>query len=195
LKFGSEFSQQRGGIVAGDRASGEFTFNSRGTGQPGFANTGVGYASYLLGDVDSGTLANYLANTYTARYFGLFLQDQWRVTSKLTINYGLRWDYSQPLSEVHNRIGSFDPGRPNPAAGGRLGALSFFGDGPGRNGRRYLYDTYWKAFGPRVGIAYAFNPKTVMRASYGLNYATTLSDFIGGDVNIPAYGWTARVSR
>ncbi len=194
LKFGLQFQQQVTNIINGDRTPGEFTFNSRETGQPGFPTTGVGYASYLLGDVDSGVLQNFLANKYTGRYFALYAQDQWRVTPKLTISLGLRWDYTQPISETSDRIGSFDRAAPNAAAGGRPGALTFWGEGPGRNGRRYLVNPYYKALGPRVGLAYTVTPKTVIRASYGIFYASLLSDFIGGE-NIVAYGWTARVTR
>ena len=58
-----------------------------------------------------------------------------------------------------------------PAAGGRLGALAFLGEGPGRIGRKSFADTYFKAFGPRLGLAYQLTDKTVLRSGYGIYYA------------------------
>jgi outer membrane receptor protein involved in Fe transport len=135
LKWGAEFDQQ---IHLNDESvltAGSFNFGPRETGLPGFSQTGLGFASYLLGGVDSATLNTPVIVRHLARRWGLYAQDQWRATRKLTLNYGLRWDIVNPLWESHDRIGGFDPSVPNPAAGARLGALTFWGSGPGRNGR------------------------------------------------------------
>jgi len=95
---------------------------------------------------------------------------------------------------IDDRIGVFSPTVTNPLAGNRLGALTFWGDGTGRNGRRHLLDSYKKAFGPRLGLAYSFDPKTVIRASYGISYNNLSADYIGLTTPL-AYGWTAQASR
>jgi hypothetical protein len=124
----------------------------------------------------------------------LYFMDQWRATPRLTVNYGLRWDYTSPWVETYDRIGVFSPTVPNPAAGNLPGALTFWGEGTGRNGRRHLLDSYYKAFGPRLGLAYSFDPKTVIRASYGISYNNLAADYIGLTTPL-AYGWTASASR
>ena len=100
-----------------------------------------------------------------------YAQDDWKATRKLTLNYGLRYDVYFPRYEKNDNLSSFDPTIPNPAAGGRLGALAFLGEGPGRSGRNSFADTYWKAFGPRFGLAYQITDKTVLRSGYGIYYA------------------------
>jgi hypothetical protein len=102
----------------------------------------------------------------------LFAQDEWRATTKLTVSYGLRWDYNTPFREIQNKISSFLPGLANPGAGGRLGALAFIGSGPGRFGGDFQ-DPWRKGFGPRLGLAYQANQKTVIRASGGIYYSNS----------------------
>ena len=83
----------------------------------------------LLGAVCTATAD--IAPAWGARFirYGVFAQDEWHATPKLTVSYGLRWDYDPPFSEVQNKISSFQPDLPNPGAGGRLGALAFIGSG------------------------------------------------------------------
>ncbi len=117
---------------------------------PNFGTWGNSYASFLLGAV--GTSLADIQPTWGARFirYGLFIQDEWRATRNLSISYGLRWDYNPPMSEVQGKISSFQPYLANPAAGGRLGALAFIGDGPGRIGGNFQ-DRWKKGFGPRSG--------------------------------------------
>jgi len=99
---------------------------------------------------------------------GAFVQDEWRATPKLTVSYGLRWDYNPSFSEVQNKMSSFQPDIVNPGAGGRLGALAFAGQ-PGLPGK--FFSANWKkGFGPRLGVAYQLGTKTVIRASGGIYY-------------------------
>ena len=190
FKFGAEYFLSTSRQVTELGTSGNFSFADRGTGLPGQTATGVGYASYLLGEVDTSSLSSPTANRFGQSTWGFYAHDQWRVTQKLTLNVGLRYDLFLPARETYNRIGHFDPTVPNPAAGGRLGAITFYGQGTGRNGLQTFQDVYYKAFGPRVGIAYAFNPKTVVRSSYGISY-TPLYLAFGFPANI---GWSASVS-
>ena len=88
------------------------------------------------------------------------------------------------MVEAKDRLSGFDTSLPNPGADGRLGAYTFFGDGPGRNGRRSPQDTYMKSFGPRFGFAYSLNSKTVVRGGYGIAYTPVKSNgYGGGDQN------------
>ncbi len=103
------------------------------------------------------------------------------MTRKLTLDYGLRWDWQQAPHEIHGTFSMFAPSIPNPSAGGLLGATVYAGTGTGRCGCDFT-PPYWYAFGPRLGAAYQITPKTVLRAGWGLTYGTTAADnFIGNN--------------
>src|SRR5260370_24375331 len=91
-------------------------------------------------------------------YFG-FLQDDFKVSSKLTLNLGVRYEYGTPYWEANNRLTNLDPaaGKIITATGGGIADRSLVN--PDRND-----------WAPRVGIAYSFNPKTVIRTGYGISY-------------------------
>lgn len=188
LKFGGDSTQSA--IADYDLNSftaGQFNFKALETGLPNFSKTGAGYASYLIGQVDNGLLSSPLNTRHQGRGWDLYAQDQWRVTSKLTVNYGLRWNASQGPWEHLNSYGAFDPSVPNPAAGGNLGALVFWGTGPGKSGRHYLMKPNYTMFDPRIGVAYSVNSKTVVRAYYGLIDYPGWSALNEG-TNAPFYG-------
>ncbi|HYP05175.1 MAG TPA: TonB-dependent receptor [Bryobacteraceae bacterium] len=174
-KFGGDvrWMQTNGADLALNQ--GRFEFRNLETAFPtaeGRTNTGNAFASFLLGAVDTGRL-NILAvvpgNRY--RYFSWFVQDDWKVSTRLTLNLGLRHEIFFPRTERFNNLSGFDPDLPNPGAGGRLGAIAFLGEGEGRNGRTSFADTDYKSFGPRVGFAYSLTDKTVFRGGYGISYA------------------------
>ncbi|HUS08423.1 MAG TPA: carboxypeptidase regulatory-like domain-containing protein, partial [Bryobacteraceae bacterium] len=172
MRFGVDFRFMETNGIDIYQANGVFDFNALETGLPGNPNTGNAIASFLLGGVDRGSIrdfAYYPRNRY--KYVASYAQDDWKATRKLTVNYGLRYDIFFPRYEKNNNLSSFDPTIPNPAAGGRLGALAFLGTGPGRNGRTSFADTYFKAFAPRLGLAYQLTAKTVLRSGYGIYYA------------------------
>jgi len=77
---------------------------------------------------------------------------------------------------VNHNISTFNPGLPNPAAGGILGAMEFAGSGPGRDGKSGFYQTRYNAFGPRLGVAYQLGSKTVIRAGGAIFYQPTRED-------------------
>lgn len=92
------------------------------------------------------------------------------ITRKLTFDYGLRWDYAGQGHEIHYRTSMFGPTIANPTIGGRLGGIVYEGYGPGRCDCQFT-DTYQFALGPRLGIAYQLNSKTVVRAGWGITYS------------------------
>ena len=122
FKFGAEFLQQIMTNVASTGTAGTYNFRDLGTNAPTVTGSGAGYASFLLGDVNDGTMATFRAVKTTARRWGFYAQDSWKVTNKLTLNYGLRYDVVNPLHESYNRMGAFNPGVVNDAAAGLLGA-------------------------------------------------------------------------
>lgn len=100
-----------------------------------------------------------------------FINDDIKVTSKLNLTLGLRFDYQGPWRERFDRFTTFDPSVPNPGAGGRPGALLFAGNGPGRTGSRTFDQIPIDAFGPRFGFAYRASDKMVIRGGYGIYYS------------------------
>jgi len=172
LKFGGGVRMLQFNVRRLTQGSGEFDFDPAQTSSTGNA-TGAGgnaVASALFGLVNQGFL-NYGAFS-GVRYkdFYFFAQDSYKLTSRLTLNYGLRYDLDKPATEAFNRFSAVDPTLANPGAGGILGAYTYFGTGTGRNGRTRPQDTYTKAFGPRLGFAYSINSKTVARGGYGIFY-------------------------
>jgi len=172
LKFGFDYRWMETNGIDPWRTMGWFQFNALETGLPGVTNTGNAIASFLLGNVNRGQLqvfSYFPRNRY--QYFAGYAQDDWKISRKLTLNYGLRYDVFIPRYENRDNLSTFDLQLPNPAAGNRPGAMVFLGEGEGRSGQQRLADVYKKALGPRLGIAYSLNSKTVLRAGYGIYYA------------------------
>ncbi|HBY63924.1 MAG TPA: hypothetical protein DEH78_29210, partial [Solibacterales bacterium] len=132
---------------------------------PARPEQGMGLASFLLG-AGSFTYEHAEALSGFQKYWGGYFQDDWKVTSRLTVNLGLRWETELGMGEASNRIAYFDPAAPSPVPGAR-GAILF----AGRNGaERLTRQNYWRNFGPRLGLAYRLTPKIALRAGYGLFY-------------------------
>ncbi|MHB1021522.1 MAG: outer membrane beta-barrel protein [Acidobacteriaceae bacterium] len=133
--------------------------------------TGDSFASFLLGQVDSAQLVQNAVLTTGARIrpLSLYAQDDYAVTPKLTLNIGLRWDYFPSFTEVQNRFSFLNPTMTNPVTG-NAGALQFAGGGAyGCNCSTPVHNWY-KNFGPRIGVAYGLNEKTVLRGGYSISY-------------------------
>ena len=172
LRFGLDF-RWNGLNWRNDAGPGQFSFGSDVTGLPGFNQTGLGFASMLLGEV-SGASVN--INTPTSSQFpsyGLFVQDDWKVSPRLTLNLGLRWDYQPQGTEKYDRLHNFNPSLTDPKYG-LPGAIEFAGNGPGRDGKRTFYPNCLNCgWGPRIGFAYQMPESTRMtvRGGYGIFYA------------------------
>jgi hypothetical protein len=135
--------------------------------------TGNAYASYLLGAVSSSGIIQNAVNETGGRYkdYAPYIQDDWKVSSRLTLNLGLRWDIFGPFYEANNVMSFFNPLMPNAAANNYPGALEFAGSGPDSCNCSDPVRNHWRNFGPRVGAAYALNDKTVLRAGYAIMYS------------------------
>ncbi len=144
------------------------------------STAGDGFATMLLGIGSGGFELDYKIAATTSRSYALYLQDDWKFSSKLTLNMGLRWDATQPRTERYNRMDIFDPTAVSPiasqvaAAAGAAdcpvcanlqGGLEFVGvDGTSRR----QFQTQWGNFGPRFGFAYQALKNTVVRGGYGV---------------------------
>src|SRR5688572_25945178 len=173
-KFGFIVQQDHYDGYGWHTAAGTYNFNRGAT--AGFLPNGTldstgasgnAFASFLLGEVQSSeiTTNRYVSDRW--RYYSGYAQDDWRVSDKLTVNYGMRYEYTPPTWEGYypNGYSNFNPNLPNPAAGGRLGASEFAGEGPGRTGKSTMYEAWPWGFSPRLGVVYSLNDNTVARLS------------------------------
>jgi hypothetical protein len=141
--------------------------------------SGYSYASFLLGAVGNGSNPTTLGINYVSEFGGRYrpiapyVSDTWKVNSKLTIDAGLRWDYLPPYREVKNRWSFLNPNLTNPATG-TPGANQFAGNqggGAASCNCTTPVQTYWKNWGPRLGITFAPDDKTVFRVGIGRAYS------------------------
>lgn len=173
FKFGGEaiFEGLPGAISW--RSKGIFGFGPAQTADPyttglTFQNgaTGFAYASFLLGAYNNLQVQPLAVQRMGNHSFGMYAQDNWKVSRKLTIDYGVRYDYATLLAEQHGRMHSAAPNVPNPVIGGRNGTVAY-----GSNTQ--LNGDYPYAIGPRLGVAYKLSEKTVLRGGAGVSYGTS----------------------
>jgi hypothetical protein len=156
--------------------NGSFTFDGSITNAKNSSGDPINaLADFLLGDIKTGSYS--LAQPLIGRRnynIGLYLQDDWRVSPKLSLNLGLRWEYESPLTTANNEYSRVDP---------TTGEVLF----AGKNASDSLNLTASKLdFAPRAGFAYSLTPKTVIRSGFGIFYAGIFSD-LGGQVLFPGY--------
>ncbi len=205
-KFGAEVRFEGVPTLLYTATNGVYSFNAAETALP-YLNTtsinggtvGFPYASFLLGLVDSGSIANPPTARVGQNAWGFFAQDSWKISRRLTLDYGLRYDYQGYPREQYGRYPDFSPTTPNPAAGGLPGAVVFEGNGPGHCNCS-LANIYPYAVGPRLGAAYQINSRTVLRTGFGVVYAstptnnqTTTSLSIPSPFSSPTFGQPAMV--
>lgn len=187
--------------VNDSRADGQFGFSQIQTsdpwqnGQPfaNFQSSGFGYASFFLGATNSVSTAAPADVRLGTHSFGLYIQDSWKVTRKLTLDYGLRWDYATLWKEQYGRMQNAAFDQPNSLIGGRLGTVKYEATCKCSFANAYPY-----AIGPHIGVAYQINSKTVFRGGGAISYAAVsdqagLNSSAGDFYSIPsaAYGASA----
>jgi hypothetical protein len=192
LKFGVERRVYKLNYIR-QSDDGTFTFTSNQTGLPGLTQyTGNPFASFLLGAVNNGSIGITQPTLATYPSVGAFVQDDFRVNSKLTVNLGLRWDYNPTQTEEHDRLFSFSPTTTDPQTG-LPGALIFAGHCPICNGSSGFESQHYRNFAPRLGFAWQVLPKTVIRAAYGVFFSDRApNDYYGdpgGNVSLNGWGW------
>jgi hypothetical protein len=175
--------------------SGSFAFTQLNTGLIGI-NSGSSIASFLLEQVAS---ASVQFEPVEARYprmdgWNFYAGDTWKISPKLSINYGLRWDVYRPSVEKYDHLSFFDPVGSNPGADNRPGRLAFAGTkwGAASFGRRSPEKTWYRGFAPRLGVAYSMSPLTVIRAGYGIFYEQV--SYPGWDEGMALDGFNANIS-
>jgi hypothetical protein len=183
FKWGAEMVVEGFPTQSSSRANALYGFSGNETSDPwaytssnpslGASNvftSGFPYASFLLGSVDS-LNASAITDTRLGKHeLGFFAQDNWKVTRKLTLEYGLRYDYSTLLQEEHARMQSACFQCPNP----NLVPADSTTPLPGQVVyQKQFNNNYPWALGPRIGAAYQINDKTVFRAGGGISYATS----------------------
>jgi hypothetical protein len=155
--------------------SGQYQFTTTLTNNPqATAGTGYGFATYLLGQVTGGQLRIQPPFGFRSWVLGTYVQDDWKVTPRLTLNLGVRYDFPAPPVERQNLHSNFEPGLINPQTG-LPGVMTY----AGVTAPSAFVDSDRNNFGPRAGFAYALNSKTVIRGGYGIFYLLT----DGGDVS------------
>jgi len=187
FKFGYQYTR----YFYNDHAlsdAGSFKFTPKATDLPGYLNsTGHAFASFLLGGAYSaGHNIVDLSNAFRQPYHAFYVLDDWKVTPRLSLNYGLRWEIIPPFYERTGRMSEIDLNASNPGAANRPGALVF---------NTQVNDTYWKEIGPRFGAAYRLTDKMVVRAGYAMTNTPPIANNwsygaftygFNGFVNVPA---------
>ena len=194
LRLGWEGRLMRVNDTESGSSTGNFSFSNAITQGPNpnaaTSTAGNSIASLLLG-VGSGNMTIDSKDVATeSKYFAAYVQDDWKVSRKLTLNLGLRYDLDIPRTERYNRMETFDPSVASPLASmtgiaGLRGGVRFVG--VGGYGRRQ-YDPEWNNFGPRVGFAYQLTDRTVIRGGYGMFYSGT---YRGANATIGTQGFSA----
>ncbi|MCZ6515519.1 MAG: hypothetical protein O6850_06615 [Acidobacteria bacterium] len=173
LKFGSQYFRFHGNDVNRRRPSGRWRFEPNFTKGKGVKDSGLPLADFFLGQPDSVDFELGSGTSKRSYYISGYLQDDWKLTPSLTINLGFRYETESPLSEVYDRLNSFDPSVPHPLAGqngipeGTLGVVTF----TGRNGKGSRLEQWDKNnFSPRFGFAWSpfGGQSTVVRGGYGI---------------------------
>jgi hypothetical protein len=178
VKVGGQFKYSQVELDPNATFNGTFTFAG--------TETGSDFADFLLG-VPSNFIQSsggifHLQNNYGAA----FAQDSWRIGSKITFNYGARWDIMQPWHERDNQIQTVVPGQQSVVYPGAPLGLVFPGD---RGVSRGLSPTRWGNISPRIGVAYAPSEKFSMRGSYGRFYTAFQGLSAGIMYGVPPYGY------
>jgi hypothetical protein len=175
LKGGFDLRLEYQPVASLTNTNGNYTFGANGTQQialQGLAissgSTGFPYASFLLGDVSNVLISAPANYRDQKKQISAYVQDTWKLTRNLTLDYGLRYDFGTYLRERAGREGAFSATTPDPSSGGRLGASIFEATCNCNFSSNYPW-----AFAPRLGAAYKLKDKTVIRAGFGIVYAPT----------------------
>jgi len=173
--FGGDFMAHQINSHSGSGAL-SFNFTPNTTGDPDFSTqTGFGFASFLLGDVTTANESTPFDLYGRQKSMSLFAQDSYKVTPKLTLNLGLRWDYTFRFHEKYGHWANYDLNAIDPTLG-IPGTLVFANGG----GDSFEKNEYHHNFGPQIGVAYSPWKKVVFRGSWGLIYMPAAVPYFNG---------------
>ena len=182
FKFGGNAEFQGSYTKTVNDLQGAYGFSSAQTAMPYLVNNtgatstssigpnsiGFPYASFLLGAVDTAQVNPPSDVRFGKQQWGFYAQDSWKITRRLTLDLGLRYDYSTWYKEQYGRSPNFAPGVANPTVGGHPGAVIYQATCHCSFANNYPW-----ALGPRFGFAYQVAPKTVLRGGFGVEYTPT----------------------
>ena len=188
FKYGGELRNQGDYRLDESGVNGNYAFGPQQTALPyvvagnaaatvGGNTIGFPYASFLLGLVNNGNVKPGSRGRIGKHQLGFYAQDTWKITRKMTLDYGLRYDYSTYLKEQYGRMANLAPTLANPSVSGQPGAVQYEA-----NCNCNFANNYKFAFGPRLGLAYQINNKTVLRAGFGVAYTGTPQYNLAGGV-------------
>ena len=184
-KFGTEIRREEFTIFQPAAARGTLNFDPTLTDNPAAIGTGgTGFASFMAGLTSGGSINNLHNVDYFRNTFAFYGQDDWKLTPTVVLNLGLRYELFGTVADRHNDVGNFDLSDPaNPTIfvpKGQTAQLTPFIAqyvNISATGSRGLIDSDLNNFAPRIGLAWQFAPKTVLRTGYGI--------FYGGQENGP----------
>jgi hypothetical protein len=185
--FGADFRRQQINPLSDANARGAFTFTGQTTSQivngVAAAGTGFDFADFMLGQPDTSSVQYGNPDKYfRTNWYDVYMTDDWRISTKLSINVGARWDYTPPMTELYNRIVNLDiaPGFTAiaPVLPGQTGTLT------GTSYPLSLINPDKRNFSPRIGFAWRPFPKhsTVVRGGYGIYYNTSIYGSIANNL-------------
>jgi hypothetical protein len=166
IKFGATVQWLQNYLNNPQFALGQFIFNGNFTRNPLGPVGGNALADFMLGIPFNSQVSTGVYMNLRTRYQGLYIQDTWKMTPKLTLDYGLRYDLFPPWFDKQNGLANFDPDLSNAPVVNLIVAKN------GSHESRALMSTFTKGFAPRFGFAYDVGHNTVVRAGYGIFYAT-----------------------
>ena len=189
LKFGGSYRFVRSWYAISSSARGTYTFNGGFSQDPqNRSRTGSGLADFMLGIPSSSGISNFLQGDIRYKYYGAFVQDDYKLSSKLTINAGLRYEvWTQPAERNDLQANFFVADRKLAYAKNKIPAgvpAAYVENVPAGVGDRSLMKTFYNYLAPRLGFAYQAAPSFVVRGGGGVFYAD--NPFIGASGRLPA---------
>ncbi len=195
LKFGFEGRLHQQNYIQTNAPNGNFSFNNQGSSQCPLGDVtqcgGDSMASFMMGQMGGSQGYEIQFRPATENYqFAGFGQDNWKVTAKLTLNIGLRYDLNLPRTERFNRMNWFNPSVVNPLNGGsitfndplsgdQVTRILYGGEQFASPSQRSNFLTDWRDFQPRLGFSYQFMKNTIMRGGYGIYFGQSRSGASG----------------
>ncbi|MBA3442984.1 MAG: TonB-dependent receptor, partial [Pyrinomonadaceae bacterium] len=164
LRFGADLRFRKNFAGTSSNARGNINVNGQFTSRVPGQGAGSALADLLLGQTANATLTTLLTGDFRDHYYGFYANDTWRVTPRLTLNLGVRYELQTPMWEAENRMANFDLNPGSPTYGTFVNAR----DGGIRERTFSELDT--NSFAPRLGFSYELTPKTVVRGSFGVFY-------------------------